>query len=265
MTLTGRESFGTTLRWHTGDGLGIGEVAMPPGLRLAEHDHESAQLCFVLEGTYLEQWSSREVRLSPGSVIFRPASMPHRNDFPVEAEVLTLLVSFSAERFTALGDTRSSELRFELFDPLRAELERELRRNDPETGSALEALAVLLSIRLARLEGGAESPAPPAWVREALAFIGRSFSDRICLEDVALQVGVHRSTLSAGFRRWVKRSVGEEIRRQRLREAIRRLIETDEPIALIALEAGFCDQPHLSRSITAATGLTPMEIRRRAH
>jgi AraC-like DNA-binding protein len=44
--------------------------------------------------------------------------------------------------------------------------------------------------------------------------------------------------------------------------ATTRLGETDEPIAQIALDAGFADQSHLTRAFKQHTGLTPAEYRR---
>jgi AraC family transcriptional regulator len=43
---------------------------------------------------------------------------------------------------------------------------------------------------------------------------------------------------------------------------MRRLVESDDPIAAIALAAGFADQSHLTRALKARTGLTPAVYRR---
>jgi AraC family transcriptional regulator len=56
--------------------------------------------------------------------------------------------------------------------------------------------------------------------------------------------------------------VGTYARRLRLDWVARRLAETDEPIASLAIEAGFADQPHLTRAFRAFSGLTPARYRR---
>jgi AraC-like DNA-binding protein len=47
-------------------------------------------------------------------------------------------------------------------------------------------------------------------------------------------------------------------------EAARRLADTDQPLAEIALACGFCDQSHLTRTFRRRTGLTPGAWRRAA-
>lgn len=261
MEQTGDHSFGTTIRWHDLNDVGVGEVSMPRGLRLSEHAHDSAQVCFILEGHYLERWRGGDIRLGPGSTLFRPPSLPHENEFRSDGEVLALVVSFAPGRFPELSRIEPSGFSALWFRSLRFELEAELQRGEPGFRSALEALVILLSIKLARFGHRND---PPPWISEAVAFIDRSYDRRIGLETVADQAGVGRSTLSAGFRRWVGRSVGEEIRRRRLLEAERLLVETNEPIAKIAHDCGFFDQAHLTRALRAASKMTPGALRRRA-
>ena len=49
----------------------------------------------------------------------------------------------------------------------------------------------------------------------------------------------------------------------RIDRAVTRLGATDESITAIALACGFCDAPHLVRTMKAERGLTPAEYRRR--
>ena len=45
--------------------------------------------------------------------------------------------------------------------------------------------------------------------------------------------------------------------------ALRRLRETADPIAMIALDCGYSDQSAFTRQFKAAVGLTPQQYRRR--
>ncbi len=56
--------------------------------------------------------------------------------------------------------------------------------------------------------------------------------------------------------------MGGFLRRARVEEAARRLAEGAAPLAQIALECGFCDQSHLSRTFKRLMGLTPGAWRR---
>jgi AraC family transcriptional regulator len=57
-------------------------------------------------------------------------------------------------------------------------------------------------------------------------------------------------------------SYGEMVRRLRLDRARRLLSETELPLAEVALESGYCDQSHLTRTFRAELETTPAAFRR---
>jgi len=230
---------------------------MPPGLRLRSHTHGSSQLVFVLEGSYRERWAGRDLRLRPGSVIFRPADAPHANVFD-GGEVLALLVSYRRDRLPGSARSPGPIEVPPLLADLRAQVEVELRRDDPESALALEGLALLLAARVTRF---ARAGRPPAWLADALHFIDTRHTDSIGLSAVAAAVGRSRTTVAAAFRRFVGRSAGDTIRGTQVRSAVARLRGSNLPLAEVAVECGFYDQAHMGRWVKRATGLTPGEIR----
>lgn len=232
---------------------------MPPGCVLGSHAHEAAQICFVLEGEYEERTLTSRRTLSPGDVFYRPAAAPHSNEFASES-VLTLLVSYRHD--LRMGDRDHLQpIPFTVVQRLRRELVREIRRDDDSLWE-IEGLGLLLgaTIRHWLAQG---SSAPPDWIRAAMALIDRRFTEPISLSTIASEVGVHRTTLSAGFRHWCGTSVGEEIRSRRIHEAVRLLRSTTKPISMIALQTGFHDQPHLTRALRRELAVTPAQVRRR--
>ncbi len=259
MALTSQpESHGAERSGRAVGEIRVSEVQMPAGLRLARHAHSSAQLVFVLEGSYTETWGRRELRLRPGSAIFRPAGDPHANAFDRE-EVLALLVAYPQHRLARLSASRHPLVLPALLADLRALVELELRHDDGAGDAALEGLALLLLSRVARLaRGGGQPP----WLGDACAFIERHYAEPISLAAVAAALGIHRATLAAAFRRHLARSVGQAIRAARVRSALAALRTSRRPLAEIALECGFADQGHMGRLVKRATGRTPGEIRR---
>lgn len=229
---------------------------MPAGLRLGWHAHATGQLVFVMEGSYWERWGRQRHGLSPGSVFFRPPEEPHANIF--RTDVLTLVVSYERARIPARASRWGpTELPFLLIDLCR-QLELELRRQDP-SAMALEGLALLV---LSRVERSRRLDARPPWVADALGLIARRHAESITLAALAADLGIHRATLAAAFRRYLGRSVGEAIRDARLQSALREIAETGRPLSEIALDCGFYDQAHMGRLVRRATGRTPGEIRR---
>lgn len=251
------ESHGRELRSCSLDGLRIAEVSMPAGLDLGDHSHPTGQVVFVLEGRYREEWDRRRVRLAPGSVIYRPPGRSHANRFGTGG-ALTLVVSYGGDRLASLA-RRAEPIRMPaLLDDLCAVVTLEMRR-DGESTPVLEGLAMVLAARVDRF---AATPGRPAWLDEALAFIGEHHAEPIGLASVSARVGVHRATLAACFRRFLGRSVGEVLQGSRVRRAVDELTASRRPLAEVALICGFCDQSHMGRVLRRRTGRTPGEIRR---
>jgi AraC family transcriptional regulator len=241
-----QDSFGSELRSYAGGGVRVCETLMPAGLRLAPHAHDSGQICFVLEGSYVEQIAGMERLLGPGMMHVRAPGQPHANAFASEEDVLALLISIDRPRWLV------SPLRapVRLLDDVARELQRELRRGDEAAHTALEGLALLTMARVARMTG------EPAWLGDALSLIERRSAEPLTLTTLAYSLGVRRGDVAAAFRRHRGTSVGESIRAVRVRNA-KALLATKMPLAEVALQSGFHDQAHFTRVFRALTGTTP--------
>jgi LacI family transcriptional regulator len=99
-------------------------------------------------------------------------------------------------------------------------------------------------------------------VRDALRLIRARAHEDIRVSDVVRELAVARRALEQRFVRLVGRSPAEEIRRVRIEEAKRMLVETDRSVAEISRATGFGHQDLLSRVFRRSTGLTPTEFRR---
>ncbi len=135
----------------------------------------------------------------------------------------------------------------------------EFRHRDAVSPLALQSLGLELVTAVARssrLPRGA-----PPWVAQATDLIHDRFLETLRIETIADGVGVRPSELVRAFRAFHGVPVGTYARRLRLEWVAHRLAESDEPIVSLAHEAGFADQPHLTRAFRAFTGLTPARYR----
>jgi transcriptional regulator GlxA family with amidase domain len=82
------------------------------------------------------------------------------------------------------------------------------------------------------------------------------------IEDLAEDMEVPRRTLERRFTSDLGRSPQKIYVELRLDRAMVRLRETEDPIAEIALSCGFCDVPHLARTMKAERGTTPAQYRK---
>ena len=251
--MLGVHSFGNELRAVALSGIHVAETAMPPHLVLAGHAHEPGQICFVLEGEYRERIYGGESDILPGDVQFHSPGEWHENIFSTGG-ALALLISVDRDRWVDVPARRP--FRSRLLAGIAADVRRELERHDAGSAGALEALSLLLLSELPRLTS------EPEWLRHAAFRIEQQFARPISLSSVATEVGVHRATLAAAFRRFRGTSVGELIRSVRVARAREALSQTQAPIDEVAQQCGFADQAHLTRVFKRLTGVTPGEFRR---
>ena len=98
-------------------------------------------------------------------------------------------------------------------------------------------------------------------VRRALDFIAKNLPRPIGSPQIADAIGLRRADLDRTFRSELARSVGEEIRRQRLARAKLLLETTDLDLQAIATQTGYCGAPHLANVFKKATGTSPAKWR----
>src|SRR5262245_35676700 len=71
----------------------------------------------------------------------------------------------------------------------------------------------------------------------------------------------HPVHLAREFHKYYQCTIGEYLRKLRIDFACHEVISSDSTLAEIALDAGFFDQSHFSRTFKCHTGLTPTEFR----
>ena len=102
---------------------------------------------------------------------------------------------------------------------------------------------------------------PRRAVRRAIEYIHANLAEEVCLAHLARAAGL--STFH--FVRVFRNATGVTPYRYCLRARVERvkglLLESDESLAAIAVEAGFSDQSHMSNVFKRLAGLTPGAFR----
>lgn len=96
----------------------------------------------------------------------------------------------------------------------------------------------------------------------ALRFIRDHSRGLISVPDVARAAGLSRRVLEKRFKRVLKRSALQEVRRARVAAISRMLVETNQTIAQIALTLGFTSEEHIARYFRREHNMTPLAYRR---
>lgn len=253
--------------WNT-TRLAFGESLYPPGHAQAEHDHDYANVSIVLSGSIEERVGRRTHDGVAGHVVFKPARIPHANRCRSNgARLFRIELHGAAEDL--LGTSSLREYTWASGGPALALMLRtrcEYHKSDPEAALTLECLALEV---LARLPGcatesahrDARGPEPP-WFRRLLDRLHTRSDEPLHVAALADEVGVHPVYLARVFRKRHHGTIGEYVRWLRLARSIELMRHRGRPLADIALEAGFYDQAHFSRTFRSGLGRSPAAYRR---
>lgn len=105
------------------------------------------------------------------------------------------------------------------------------------------------------------SPLGP--IARVVARIHRDFAEPLKVAGLAAEASLSRSQLDRQFRDRFGTTPREYLLRVRVHEACRLLLETDRKTVAIALDTGFYDHSHFSRTFRRIMGIGPQAFRRR--
>ncbi|HVT97054.1 MAG TPA: AraC family transcriptional regulator [Acidobacteriaceae bacterium] len=244
----------------------IGETFIPASaVPLPPHRHRSAQIHFIVEGTYAETSRGKTYELGPGSALFRPAGELHSNCFAgaVHGLLIDLTPAVACRLMPRLNLSEPSWFPAPAFDDLVRSFFYVERENPSERHTLLQALALTLAARISRhARGGGASI--PDWIESVVAIIRNRYAEDLRLTGLADEIGVPPRRLAAVFRRCLSKPVGEFLLEVRLHHAHAAVLEGQASLPEIAVSCGFYDQAHMTRAFRRLYGLPPGQLRRRS-
>jgi AraC family transcriptional regulator len=252
------------------NGFRLAERKQPPNWRLLNHVHESTMLTLVIEGSCQEIIRGRSIDCTPKTLQVLPAGEKHELTF-ANASVRCLTIEVEPSRLEAIRQVsrildQPVHIREGVFSGLLRNLYHQFRMTDNLTSLTIEGLIlqVLGEAARQRISSGrisSQSPAPPRWLIEAREIIHENAREGVSLIVLATSLGVHPSYLSRMFRLFYGCSIVQYVQRVRLDYSIRELIESDKPLAQIAINAGFYDQSHFTNVFKSHLQMTPTKFR----
>jgi AraC family transcriptional regulator len=247
--------------------LDVGElhftsISFPAALTLPAHAHDRPTLAVVMRGGFTTTLAGDEHSCAAASLRLEPAGSTHTNRFGTQGAHVVVV---QPEASALIGPARDALGRPEHRRDVRAHLlgraiARELDTPDGVSPLALQGLALEL-IAIAARSTRAERAAP-RWLTQATDLVHDRALESLDLRSVADAVGVTPDALAAAFRAFHGERIGAYARRLRLEWVAGRLRDSTDPIASLAHDAGFADQPHLTRAFRAFSGITPARYRR---
>jgi AraC family transcriptional regulator len=127
-----------------------------------------------------------------------------------------------------------------------------------------ESLATSLAMHLASRYARHDHPTlasvqhlPPRKVRQAMDHIRDELHRNLSLKEIAGAVGLSPFHFSRLFKRSTGLSPHQYVMRQRVERARQLILRGELPLAVVATEAGFCDQSHMTLHFRRICGITP--------
>jgi AraC family transcriptional regulator len=237
----------------------------PAGSALPRHCHDDPTLCFVLAGGFSEASAGRVADCHPELLKLTPAGEPHSNRFG-RTETRGLRIDVDRTRFADVPEVAQAlDARYHHRGghgaALAHRLAGELLRPDAAGPIAVEGLALELVAEVARTRRTVKAGQSPGWLVAAEELVRATYWTATSVAEIATSVGVHPATLSRAYRRHFRCTIGERIRVLRVDYAARLLLQTDQTLSEVALQAGFYDQSHFTTAVRRHLGITPAAYR----
>jgi len=244
----------------------VTDAWFPPLSTLLPHRHERTVFAVILHGSFEGRFGAGKCfDCVPKTVLTEPAGEQHGNRFEREgARVLVIQPDPQQEElFRPCSQVldRINHFQHPGIASKAWRLVRELKDPDGASRLAVEGLGLEILATAVRAHAGDRTAKPP-WLARVDELLRDRFLDDLQVDEVAAAVGVHPMHLTRVFRTHHRESIGVHLRQLRLDWAAIQLATTRDPIARIALEAGFADQSHFTRTFKRYTGFTPGNYRK---
>ena len=251
----------------------VGDIVYPPGGVYGPRLQSYLQLVMIHTGE-MTVWIDGEKHYAPAGTV--AVLFPGHNErfaFAPESETWHSYVHIGLPELSTTLYTRLRRLPWPLLlSPAMTELTYSAMALRTATLSTtvdmLKALAVQMVWRYIgegeRLLTGAGSPTPHPAIERARQYMQSHLSETLTLETLASAAAVSPSHLIRLFQAELSVTPVAYLWERRVAMGIELLENTGLSVGTIAERCGFQTSYHFSRRVRQATGLSPLEVRRRA-
>lgn len=241
------------------------------------HQHDCLELVLVTRGSgvcrineipypvlrgdlyVLNAQDTHSYRMEPSCTFFN--ILFHRKLVKDEPFLAELLDRWEHSPQRKLYQFESGEIEAE--DRRFAEIAEELKARRPGYELMTRSLFIGFLVKLIRMSNKTSGFAPhhQEQLSRVLEYIHRNLEHTMTLKELAKCVSMSVPAFGAAFRQWTGCSVFDYIGNLRIQKARKLLEERKLSIGEIALQLGFYDTCHFSRTFRRKTGISPREYR----
>ncbi|MEO8028573.1 MAG: AraC family transcriptional regulator [Bryobacteraceae bacterium] len=246
---------------HASHSYVLSEVNHKNAWEVPPHGHVRPYFSFLLSGAYRERAAGFSLEYQPFHLVYHPRQFEHADE-----------IGDGGARFFTIEIPEADSGVFER-NPPRAGADRMGGRavwlasslyraflDAPDSEMAMSCLTAELEAEVTRLPALAEE-ITPRWLSRVADRIHCEFRDKLRLEDLAREAGVHPVHLSRTFARRRGMGLHDYIEGVRVRWVCGEMAKHEVDLATLAADAGYADQSHMTRAFKRVTGMTPGEMR----
>lgn len=245
--------------------LEIFRLCFPPSFSHGVIDPAAGYLAVVLDGAVHKSFRHTSSTLERGSCMSIPAGAAHSSAFAPDGcrVVIVRAAGEDGERRFHSIVRDCTKVVAHASTTLAWKISKELECRDACSRLALEGLALELLACAGR--AGTETDRDASWLRTVRDLLHESTPHIVSLHELGEIVERHPAHVARAFRDAYGVSVTTYARARRLEWATVVVASTDVPLARVALDAGFADQSHFTRSFRRHHGITPGRYRKLVH
>lgn len=240
--------------------LSLLHVGYQPYEHSEKHTDPVSRISIVLRGEVREEVHGRTEWASAGSIVVKPADIPHRDDYgPSPTHIVS--VELNEDWIRERGGGNFDRCRW--FHDLRAaRAAREFLfalQAAPHPSEPLIAESVL-QLLAALPQATAPSPRPD-WLQRVEERLRDTYREPVSTAELASWIDLHPVYLARVFRHHYGCSIAQFLHRLRLKSALHQLASSEQTLVQVALDHGYADQSHFTRMLRASLATTPQELR----
>ncbi|SMP21524.1 helix-turn-helix domain-containing protein [Chryseobacterium profundimaris] len=229
------------------------------------HYHQNAYFTFILEGSVIEGNKKEVYHCSAGDLLFHNWQEAHYNikpegftrGFHIEIEENWLsALDFGTEALQGSIKIADPDLKFLLY-----KIFKEAKTMDGSTILSIETILLEILSKMIRTSKSG-SAKKPSWVSKIDVILNDQFADTLSLRYLSQTLDIHPVHLSRDFSKYFNCSLAEYIRKLKVQKSLQLIAVRKMDLTTIAMDCGFSDQSHFTRSFKEINGITPSQYRK---
>jgi AraC family transcriptional regulator len=224
------------------------------------HAHENAHFSFMFDGGCVEKKKS-SYEICPGNITYYEAGEKHQVT-KVAKDSTRINLEFE-DSFLKQYNISADHMRTAVYrNPdarfLLMKVYRELIINDSLSDLSLQMLFLELTVpRFVRPKDGSNPP----WLVKLEEYLRSTLPKKLTLDELSEVSNLHPVTISKGFAAYFNCTLGQYKRKLMVERALPMVSSSDLSLCEIALECGFFDQSHFTRTFKNLIGSSPKTYR----